>query len=200
MRSLERNCSSGRSFHLRIRASVLPRLAMDTFGRMLYHLRIVIKNLAPGSWVCTQLATQRKSDRAKWNGRGLMVGERGFEPPTSRSRIMSAAKNQVFAFSKVAATKDLERFTFVPILYHWLSVECLGATLQREPYHRDYFERFTRMPCEISLCNQILAVRQSRSTVGVETPSTFAVSSIVSPPKYLSSTSWAFRGSIIESV
>ena len=35
----------------------------------------------------------------------------------------------------------------------------------------------------ISRCSQILAVRQSRSTVGVETPSTSAVSLMVSPPK-----------------
>src|ERR1051325_4061783 len=56
----------------------------------------------------------------------LLVGASGFEPPTSRSRMLGAAKTfKYLPFSKVAATKDsrvLHPFPFLTIRYR-LSAE-----------------------------------------------------------------------------
>jgi hypothetical protein len=88
MRSLERNCSSGRSFHLRIRASVMRRLSR---GHLLQNaIPLEDGDQEPRSkqlglstnWPHDERATVRSGMEG-----GLLVGARGFEPPTSRSRM-----------------------------------------------------------------------------------------------------------------
>ena len=59
-----------------------------------------------------------------------MVGARGFERPTSPSQTIGAAKLQVSAFLKVAATKDF--WTWIPARDRPTPIAVLPTTLEVE--------------------------------------------------------------------
>jgi serine/threonine protein kinase len=77
-----------------------------------------------------------------------------------------------------------------PCLMSWMSSTPFSIGNHRRP-------SITQRVCprRISRSSHRRATAQSRETVSDETPSTSAVSSTVSPPKYRSSTTWLSRGS-----